>query len=264
MQLAVVQSRPALADPGTTLARLEPQLARAAGADLVVLPELANSGYALGGRARALRAAEALGAGPFQDALIAACRRHGYALATGLCERDGERLFNSAVLLDGDGVRGHYRKLHLFDREREVFEPGDLGLPVFRLGGVRVGLLVCFDWMFPEAWRSLALDGAQLIAHPSNLVLPGACQQAVPAHALINRLFVATANRVGSEGDLTFTGRSLVAGPDGAVLAAAGAEEETVLAVAIDPLRALDKRVTPRNDALADRRPDTYGRLLRP
>ncbi|MGC9332990.1 MAG: nitrilase-related carbon-nitrogen hydrolase, partial [Anaerolineae bacterium] len=130
------------------------------------------------------------------------------------------------------------------------------------IGACRLGMLVCFDWIFPEAWRVLALKGADVICHPSNLVLPGLAQRAVPIHALTNRVYVVTANRVGTEDDLTFTGMSTIASPTGDVLAQASPADEAVSLVEVDLALARDKRITARNDLFADRRPEAYGTLL--
>jgi predicted amidohydrolase len=180
---------------------------------------------------------------------------------SGFNERDGERPYNSAVLVGPDGYVGCYRKLHLFMNEKDFFEPGDAGLPVFDIGSCKVGMLVCFDWIFPEAWRSLALQGADVICHPSNLVLPGLAQRAVPIHALTNRVFVVTGNRVGAEGDLSFTGLSTIADPRGQVLVQASATEEEVNLVEVDVSLARDKDITSRNNLWADRRPEAYSVL---
>ena len=155
-----------------------------------------------------------------------------------------------------------YRKLHLFDTEKLWFTQGEEVSPVLEVAGCRVGMAICFDWVFPEVWRVLALAGADLVCHPSNLVIPDNCQRAVPVHALVNRFFVATANRVGVEGDLRFTGRSMLVDPRGRVLAEAPETGERVIAAELDPSLARDKMVTPRNDLLHDRRPDAYQRLL--
>ncbi|MEJ2757821.1 MAG: nitrilase-related carbon-nitrogen hydrolase, partial [Anaerolineales bacterium] len=155
-----------------------------------------------------------------------------------------------------------YQKLHLFYREKEFFKPGKTGLPVFDIGGVKIGIQICFDWMFPEAWRVLTLKGVDIICHPSNLVLPGLAQRAVPVHAMINRIFTITANRIGSEGDLTFTGASTIANPKGEVLAQASATQSEVIAVEIDPLAARDKQITSMNHILNYRRPNEYHRLI--
>ncbi len=264
LQVACIQFAPLLGDPEATWQALEPLLAEAAGADLVVLPELCNSGYHFPGAAVARAAAEPVADSVFLRRLQDACRRHGFMAATGFCEAAGRRLYNAAVLVDAGGVQGLYRKVHLFDREKEIFTPGDLGFPVFAGAGTTLGMLVCFDWSFPEAWRILALRGVALVAHPANLVLPERCQQAVPAHALLHRYFVATANRVGEERGLRFTGGSLVAGPDGEILARAPEEGSAVIRASCDLERAADKQLTARNHLLADRRPECYGALLSP
>jgi predicted amidohydrolase len=120
---------------------------------------------------------------------------------------------------------------------------------------------VCFDWIFPEVWRILALKGADIICHPSNLVLPGLAQRAIPIHALTNRVYVVTANRIGTEGDLTFTGVSTIANPRGDILAQASQAKEELVVQEIDIAVARDKMITPRNHLLTDRRPEQYALL---
>lgn len=230
--------------------------------DLLVLPELCNSGYAFADREQALKTAEDVSDSPFISFLHSWCKERSAYIVSGINERSGQELFNSAVLVGPDGLVGVYRKLHLFGREKAYFSPGNLGLPVFDLGFAKIGLLVCFDWFFPEAWRSLALDGAEIVAHPSNLVLPGLAQQATPTHGLINRIFVVTANRIGSEDDLSFTGLSTIADPTGKVIAQASADQEQVQIVDIDLELARNKNITPVNNLFTDRRPEQYGRLL--
>lgn len=262
MNLAYIQFAPAFLDPDAAMARLSELLARAAGADLVVIPELANSGYDFGSIDEAHRYAEPIGDSRYLSFLREQCHTHGFEVCTGLNERDGQALYNSAVLLTADGIVGHYRKLHLFMNEKDFFTPGNLGLPVFDRPYGRVGMLICFDWIFPEAWRVLALRGADIICHPSNLVLPGKAQRAVPVHAMINRVFVVLANRCGTEGDLTFTGRSLIADPRGAVLTEAPPDTDHVGIAKIDVALARDKQATPRNHVFDDRRPADYGDLV--
>jgi predicted amidohydrolase len=274
MRIACAQFRPLLGDLPANREQVERLAAEAAGADLLVLPELASSGYAFLSREEARAAAEPARDGPFARLLVDLARRHRMYLVAGLCERDGARLFNSAILAGPDGIRGLYRKAHLFWDEKDIFAPGDTGLPVFDLAAgdlgpdrgdwtCRAGILICFDWQFPEAWRVLALRGADLVCHPSNLVLPGLAQRAVPLHAMMNRVFVALANRYGTERQLTFTGESLLVSPRGEELARAPADADAILTAEIDPALARDKQVTPRNDLLADRRPDLYGEIVR-
>lgn len=262
MEIAAVQFAPLLGNlEGTInrLARLLPQAARAA---LVVLPELCNSGYNFQSVEQAWKASEPID-GPFVQFLTAACRTYGFHVVSGLNERAENCLYNSAVLIGPTGYLGRYRKLHLFMNEKDFFQPGDEGLPVFDLAlgseSWGVGMLVCFDWLFPEAWRLLALKQADIICHPSNLVLPGLAQRAVPVHAVINRVYVATANRIGTEGNLTFTGMSTIASPQGNVLVQAGEDTEKVLRVDADLALARDKNITPRNHVFSDRRLDVYG-----
>ncbi|MGD8793460.1 MAG: nitrilase-related carbon-nitrogen hydrolase [Anaerolineae bacterium] len=262
MKIGLIQFAPALGDVAATMAEIERLAAEAAGADLLVLPELCNSGYNFVSREQAWETSEEVG-GPFSQFLASLCQRHSFYAVSGLNERDGDRLYNSAILVGPGGYRGRYRKLHLFMNELDFFEPGDEGLPVFDLGFCRVGMLVCFDWLYPEAWRVLALAGADVICHPSNLVLPGLAQRAVPIRALTNRVYVVTANRVGTEGDLTFTGLSTIADPGGDLLARAPAEGEAVAVVEADVALARDKEITSRNHLLAGRRPEAYAPLCR-
>lgn len=192
------------------------------------------------------------------------CSVHRYHVVTGFNERAGNKLYNSAVLVGPTGVVGLYRKMHLFMNEQDYFCPGDVGLPVYEIDDINIGMLICFDWRFPEVWRILALKGADIICHPSNVVIPDHAQKVVPIHALANKVFVVTANRIGTEGDLRFTGTSLIADPDGAVLATAPKADESVMIIGIDPVRARDKAITARNHLFGDRRPAEYAELIEP
>lgn len=262
MKVAYVQFAPALCDLTATIARLDALLPACEGADLVVLPELCNSGYNFASRDDAFNASEPVDDSRFLSFLGAWCRTYGLDVVTGFNERDGKACFNSAVLIGPEGYVGCYRKMHLFMNEKDYFFPGNRGLPVFRRQHATLGLLVCYDWFFAEAWKVLALKGADMICHPSNLILPGLAQRGVPFHAITNRVFVVTANRIGTEGSLTFTGRSLIVDPRGEILAHAPAAEACVGMVSIDVERARDKTVTSRNHLFKDRRPQDYEELL--
>ena len=148
----------------------------------------------------------------------------------------------------------------IFDREKLFFDAGRSFKTVSN-GEARLGMMICFDWLFPEAARTLALLGADIIAHPSNLVLDK-CQGAMSTRCLENRVYAVTANRSGADdrGELriAFTGRSQITAPDGSVIASAPAEGDAVEVVEVDLAAARDKRVTPGNDLLADRRPEMY------
>ena len=262
MNVGYIQFSPVLCDLNETIARLEVLLPQCKSADLVVLPELCNSGYNFRSRDEAFGNAECIADSQFLSFLSEKCREHRFDIVTGFNERSGNDLYNSAVLLGPEGYVGHYRKMHLFMNEQDYFTPGDAGLPIFERHNVTLGLLVCYDWFFPEVWRILALKGADIICHPSNLILPGFAQQGLPFHALSNRVFIVTANRIGTEGSLTFTGESLIIDPRGKVCSRASATEDHVEVVAIDVEQARDKTVTSRNHLFNDRRPEDYEELL--
>jgi predicted amidohydrolase len=262
MKISIIQFAPHLANLEATLRDLQRLMPSAAGSDLVVLPELCNSGYNFISKEQAWDSSENAIAGRFTQYLISACHEHGCAIVSGLNERDGDKLYNSAILVTRDGLLGKYRKLHLYLNEKDFFLPGNLGAPIFELNGIRLGMLICFDWWFAEVWRLLALKGADIICHPSNLVIPGKCQRAVPIHAMTNKVYVVTANRIGTEGDLWFTGGSVVCDTKGTVIGAAPEREEAVLTVEIDPFAARNKAVNLRNNLFDDRRTDVYAELF--
>ena len=262
MKIGFVQFAPTLGDIEATMRRLDDLLPQCESADLLVLPELCNSGYNFESPEQAWATSEEIAYSVFLEYLESQCQQHGLFIVSGFNEREGDSLYNSAVLVGPQGVMGRYRKLHLFMYEKDFIEPGDVGLPVFDIGQARVGMLVCFDWLFPEAWRALALKGADLVCHPSNLVMPGLSQQSIHIRALSNRIYVVTANRIGTEGSLTFTGLSTIADPGGKVLLQASPAEERVGLVNVDIERARDKNITARNNILDDRRPQEYTILV--
>src|SRR5580765_602403 len=265
IRVAFVQGKPRF---GETERNLEHglTLASTVAADLVVIPELWSSGYVFSSHAEVDSLAEDAESGPTARALIAAARRDRRHYVAGFPERARGRFFNSAILVGPAGVKALYRKLHLFEREQEWFSPGDLPLAVERVGRARVGMLICFDWRFPEAARVLALQGADVIAHPSNLVFPNA-QEAMRVRALENRVYTVTANRTGTEtrpgGRVPFTGRSQIVDPDGEVVVRAGRTTSTAMAFDCDLALARDKRLTARTPIFANRRPHFYRSLAR-
>jgi len=262
MKIGYLQYAPVFGDIETNLGRMDSLLGDCGEADLLVLPELASTGYRFDSREEALSLSQA-DDGEYVQFLTEQCTSHDFYLVAGFNEREGDSLYNSSVLVGPAGVIGKFRKLHLFMDEKDIFEPGDLGLPVFDIGYCKLGMLVCFDWVFPEVWRILALAGADIICHPSNLVLPYA-QQAVPVHTMVNRIYAVTCNRVGKEKDLTFTGQSVIANPKGEVLSRAPTDKEAISIVDIDIEAARDKSITARNDVFADRRTDLYTPLTNP
>jgi len=230
-------------------------------ADLLVAPELSVSGYYFSSTAQARELAEPI-PGPTTDALSEASAKSGCTIVTGIAELAGEQLFNSAVVIGPEGIIGTYRKIHLFNEETLHFTQGRDGFFSFDLKGVKIGVLVCFDHMFPEAARSLALQGAQIICHPSNLVLPEYGQLTSRVRAFENRIFWVLTNRWGTETvgkkSLTFTGTSQVVNPRGRILIRAETAGDEISAVEVDPKEALDKNITEYNHLLNDRRPEFY------
>ncbi|RCW36620.1 5-formyltetrahydrofolate cyclo-ligase [Marinilabilia salmonicolor] len=257
VEIGILQFAPVPGDIEANIKKIDGLLESNPHSDIMVLPELASSGYNFKSREEAINSSEPINESRYVDFLIQKARALNTWFVSGINEREDDKLFNSAVLVSPNGVEGIYRKMHLFNREKIFFEPGNSGLPIFETPFGIVGILICFDWMFPELWRVLALKGAQIICHPSNLVLPF-CQSAIPGYALTNRIFVATANRVGKERDLTFTGQSVLVNPNGEYLLRGDHQNEEILSADIEPELAEDKQMTPLNDAFEDRRTDFY------
>jgi predicted amidohydrolase len=254
------QFRPLFGRTETNFNRITGRLEKAS-ADLIVLPELPFTGYLFRDRRELLELSEEPATSPIVQGLAGLCRERGFYLVTGFAERAGDKCFNSALLIGPRGIIRTYRKIHLFNLEKRWFDPGDLPFAVSRIRGVRVGMMICFDYIFPEAARTLALEGADLLAHPSNLVLAHS-QRVMPARCLENGLFSVTANRFGEDrrphGSIRFSGRSQVAGPGGEAIHTAPARREQFFCCDIDPRAARKKMITPGNHLLKDRRPEFY------
>jgi predicted amidohydrolase len=226
-------------------------------ADLLVLPELFNTGYNFRNRREVEKVSELVPNGPTTQALKEFSRRDGSTVVAGIAERGGSSLYNSAVVLKDGRYLGTYRKIHLFYNEKKFFKPGK-GFKVFG----DVGVMVCFDWYFPESTRTLMLKGADVIAHPSNLVLPH-CPDAMKTRALENRVYAVTADRVGVERGLRFIGQSQIVDPRGKIIYRASATREECVVRTINPSDARDKSITSQNDLLRDRAPRAYARWAR-
>lgn len=240
------------------------------GAQLIVLPELASSGYVFEEEEEAQRTAEDADAGPLVSDLTAVSRDTGSYIVAGLNERGSGVRHNSAVLVGPEGRLATYRKLHLFNDEKSWFEAGD-DLPIVDLPFGRVGMIICFDLWFPEPARALALAGAEVIAVPTNWVASfkrtvyddrGYCQgdYVAMATAAQNAVVMACADRIGTERGTQFLGASIIVGVDGWPAAGPASRdgEELLLAdVDLDEVERARTR-TPRNHLLGDRRPDAY------
>ena len=263
LRVAVAQMKPNVDDVDANLLNVKKILKTAGeeGVDLLVLPELVNSGYMFSSRDEAFARSEAIPNGSFSSTLRE-WSLEGRAVVAGICEMKAGNLYNSAaVFADGEHL-ATYRKIQLFDRENEWFLPGNEEPPVVDYKGHKIGVMVCFDWAFPEAARILALKRADIILHPANLVLPY-CQNAMITRSIENKVFTATANRVGTERGVVFSGMSQITSPKGDVLLRLGEEKLKVAWADIDLSLARNKMITKRNDVMEDRRPSVYGRLSR-
>jgi len=266
LTLAVVQFSPAFGQKKRNL-ELIGRLTSGLQADVIVLPELCTTGYYFRSRREVAEMAEPADgrtARYFQEM----AQRHRAAVVAGFAESEGDRLFNACLIAlpEWPSVRV-YRKIHLFYRERDCFDPGDRGFFVVAddARDVRIGPMICYDWRFPEAARILTLGGAELIVCPSNLVTD-AWRRVMPARAIENKVYLAVANRAGRETrgaeELIFKGRSAIYDVDGRPLQSAGPEEDEVLTAVIEPRKTRDKSFNPINDVLRDRRPQHYGPLV--
>jgi predicted amidohydrolase len=269
MRVAVAQLEPKLGAKEQNLemclARMEEAVGR--GAQLLVLPECAIPGYMFGSAEEALPFAEEV-PGPSTEALERECRRLDLYVVCGLLERDGDALRNAAVFVGPEGLIGRYWKSHLpFLGVDRFTVPGD-ELPVYDTPLGRIGVEICYDLRFPEVTRTLALRGADIVAHPTNFPMAARIQTELitVARAAENRIYLLTANRVGKEGWGEFCGWSQIVDPYGVRLAEAGETEEVLLVAEIDVEKARDKDyVIPGEYELylfGHRRPELYGALV--
>lgn len=231
-------------------------------ADLIVLPELFASGYQFVSKEEVHRLSESIPGGPTTRRLMEIAKRRRMHIVAGLPELAAGRCYNSAVVVGPSGFLGCYRKTHLYFEETLFFAPGDSGFHVWDIGLAKIGVMICFDWYYPEAARSLALQGADILCHPSNLVLPN-CPDSMPVRCLENRVFAVTCNRIGGEArggkdPLIYIGNSEIVTPKGAILHRAPRDREDLAILDIDPTEARNKQLNRFNDLLRDRRTGLY------
>jgi len=242
------------------------------GSRLIVLPELCNSGYVLESREEAYALSEDVATGGSVARWAALAAERGLYIVAGFLEREGVKLYNSAIIIGPDGVIGTYRKNHLWADEALYFERGDLGFPVFHTPFGRIGVLICYDGWFPEAWRLLALQGADIVCVPTNWVPMAEQPGGMPAMANVlcmgaahsNSMVVAACDRVGTERGQPFIGQSLIVDHNGWPVAGPASAREPELVTAICDL-SQSRRKRNWNDfnqVMRDRRTDLYGEML--
>lgn len=249
------QFRVAYGDVEANLGRIV-RAVRRTKADLTVFPELSLSGYSFEEREE-MEVFSQEHDSPLFDSLEAVCISRETAVVFGFSEKCKRKLYNSSMLIDEKGRRHVYRKTHLFFKEKNLFDRGNTGFFTVKTGNASVGMMICFDWFFPEAMRTLALMGADIVAHPSNLVMPY-CQDAMKTRCLENRMFSVTANRTGEEKNLRFTGGSVIWGPSGEQLSSAGENEDKVGIAEINLSKARNKKINEMNDLFKERRRKHY------
>ncbi len=262
----IFQFNPVFGDIKKNINTIELALKESA-AGLIVLPELCTTGYQFRNKEELFKLAEQVPDGDTVKLLCEISKDCNNYIVFGMAEIEGGCLYNSAVLVGKGCFIGKYQKAHLFFEEKEIFSPGKTEFPVFSTEAGKIGLMVCFDWIFPEVSRILSLEGAQVICHPSNLVLPY-CQEAMITRALENRVFVITANRTGKEdrknsGALNFTGKSQITGPDGEMLFRMNMSDEKICTAVLELDKTENKNITEFNDLFNDRRTELYKKLLK-
>lgn len=273
LTIACAQMRPEIGRKQENLAKSIAMIRRAhvQGARLIVLPELCNTGYVFDTREEAFALSETIG-GDSVQAWTEVAVELGVTIVAGFTERDGNALYNSAVLTGPAGVIGSYRKLHLWGEESLFFERGNLKVPVFVTPFGRIACAICYDMWFPEVFRLAALQGADILCVPTNWVpmknqpshLPVMANVLAMSGAHSNSMFVAAADRVGEERGQPFLGCSIIVDCNGwPVAGPASPVEEELLLATVDLSEARKARqLNAFNQLLRDRRTDVYAEML--
>lgn len=274
VRIACVQMEPIVGEKDRNVRRSIEMIEEAAGkgATLVVLPELCNSGYVFDTREEAFALSEEIPAGPTCQAWAGVASKHGLHIVAGIDERDGNALYNSSVVIGPHGYVGTFRKVHLWNKENLFFEPGNLGFPVFKTPIGRIGTFICYDGWFPESYRLCALQGADIVCVPTNWVpIPGQDENReamanilAMAAAHSNSLFVAAADRIGTERQQPFIGQSIIVSYTGwPVSGPASPDKEEIIYADVNLSDARRKRNwNEYNQVLRDRRTDLYNEML--
>jgi len=265
---AVVQTLASLGDLDANIAILRQQTKEAVrqGAQLVVFPECMNSGYLFDSKAHCRKIAEPTN-GLYVQAMADLCRQHGIHIASGFTEldEDGEKIFNSGLLLDSKGeLILHYHKQFLATHDQNWFEFGERGCPVVDTELGRIGLLICFDGRIPEITRALALQGAEVIVDMANFFAMDQADLWVPARAYENGVWFLAATKAGVERSIYYPGGSMIVAPTGECKAYVPQDTHGVVSAEIDTSMAREKSWFHGGDRFADRRPDAYGILTQP
>ena len=259
MKVGYIQTSPDFGEKEKNFKQME-KIVRDIEVDLIVLPELFATGYTFVSKEEAQEMAEKKD-GKTSNFLQNISQKTGAIVIGGFIEKEGSEIYNSSLMVFKEKVIGSYRKVHLYYKEKFWFSPGNKNLQIYKINGVNIGIMICFDWIFPETARTLALLGADIIAHPANLVLPY-CQKAMVTRCLENNVFAITANRIGQEhrgeDKFNFTGASQITSIKGEILSSAPTDKISADFVEIDIKEARNKKINDFNDILNDRREEFY------
>lgn len=263
-KIAVVQVEPVIGEKEQNLAKAMKCLreAKGMGAELIVFPELYNTGYRFQSKSEAYSLSEPVPEGLTTKKLEEFCRKEDVYVAMGINERDGYQLYDSAVFVGPEGFIDVYRKKHLFYEEHLWFQPGDRRLVIHDTRIGRIGLTICYEMSFPEMARIYMLKGADILVNPAAFVRPinGVLIQ---ARAAENRIFVVTATRYGEERGIRFVGLSMIVAPSGDILARASTDKEEIKIAEVNPSDAVRaKYINEYDHLLSNRRTDIYDEYL--
>jgi len=225
---------------------------------LIILPELAFSGYNFTSLDDVKNTSDVIPDSKSCQLLEDFTKKNNVHVVSGINEIDGDNFYNSAVVFGPSGYILTYRKIHLYASEKKFFKPGNLKPDLFSINGAKVGIMICFDWFFPEFPRTLALLGADIICHPMNAVIPDGAMVGDTCHSKWNRVFIVLANRIGVEGDLTYLGLSQISDPTGKVIVRASKDKEEIISAELDIKLAKNKNLNDLNNVHGDRRPEFY------
>ena len=272
-KVASCQIKPIIGEKKKNISNIQVHIeeASAKGAEIIAFPELANTGYVFETRKEAYSLAEGIPGGETSDTVEELARRRQVYVALGIAEKEQNNLYNSSVLFGPQGFIGKYRKLHLWNKEKLFFEPGDLGLPVFNTELGRLAMYICRDMWFPESTRIYALQGADVVLNLTNWVastlsprVVGLYHSVCIAESHVNTLPMVVADRVGTERGQPFLGASIIVDPNGAIVAGpASMENEEIIYGKLNLMESRSmKTKTQLNHALHDRRTDVYDSML--
>jgi predicted amidohydrolase len=270
--LAAIQFDPRLGQKEANVAKSLELIKQAAkqGANLIVLPEMANTSYIFDTREECFSVCEKIPEGPTTKAWIKAAKDLNVYICAGIGEIDDDgKLYNSAVLIGPDGYIGTHRKMHLWCDDKVFFEPGNLGFQVFQTPIGRISMIICFDMWYPECFRILAGMGADIVCCPTNWIdgVPTELRTIGPELCLVNsnvnNIFIVAADRIGIERETKFPGKSCITGPEGWYRAGpASLENEEILYSEVNLMESRRLNWNPMNVVHRDRRTDLYDEML--